>query len=105
MPTRHAEPIITCTAPQHSMENLLRNLPAQHREVILATFFRRRTTGEAALHLGLAPVVVKSRLYEAMRALSLTIATCRSDRAGPAHARSSPRRSDITSADDWHRRP
>ncbi|WP_433305461.1 sigma factor-like helix-turn-helix DNA-binding protein [Actinoplanes sp. CA-030573] len=35
------------------MELMLRNLPARHREVIVATYFGRRTTREAAHLLGL----------------------------------------------------
>jgi RNA polymerase sigma-70 factor (ECF subfamily) len=54
-------------------ELMLRNLPAQHREIIVATYFHRRTTREAAQLLGLAPEAAKARLYEAMRDLSLMV--------------------------------
>ncbi|MBL7252900.1 sigma factor-like helix-turn-helix DNA-binding protein [Paractinoplanes lichenicola] len=60
MPTRYADP---------PMEQLLLRLPARHREVLVATYFRGRTTDEAARVLGLPPRAVKARLYEAMREL------------------------------------
>ena len=53
-----------------SMEEMLHRLPARHREVLVATFFHRRTTTEAARSLKLPPATVKARLYEAMRELS-----------------------------------
>jgi RNA polymerase sigma-70 factor (ECF subfamily) len=65
------------------METMLRNLPAQHLEIIVATYFRRRTTHEAAPLLGLTPAVAKARLYQAMRDLSLMVATSHPDHAGP----------------------
>lgn len=52
------------------MEQMLRRLPARHREVLVATYFQGRTTGEAARLLGLPPASVKMRLYEAMRELA-----------------------------------
>ena len=76
MPTTNADPIANGETRPHPMESMLRSLPAQHREIIVATYFRRRTTDEAARSLGLAPAVAKARLYEAMRDLSLMIA-CR----------------------------
>jgi DNA-directed RNA polymerase specialized sigma24 family protein len=65
------------------MELMLRNLAAQHREIIVATYLGRRTTSEAAHLLGLTPATAKARLYEAMRDLSLMVATGRPDHAGP----------------------
>ena len=52
------------------MEQMLLRLSARHREVLVATYFRGRTTNEAAHHLGLPPESVKARLYEAMRELA-----------------------------------
>ncbi|WP_433375750.1 sigma factor-like helix-turn-helix DNA-binding protein [Actinoplanes sp. CA-142083] len=60
--------------PTSPTELMLQSLPAQHREILVATYFRRRTMGEAAQELGLAPAVAKARLYEAMRDLSLMLA-------------------------------
>ena len=54
---------------------MLRSLPAQYREIIIATYFHRRTTPEAAQLLGLPPGAAKARLYEAMRDLSEMVAT------------------------------
>ena len=71
MPTTDAD---TIEARHPSMQLMLRNLPAQHREILVATYFRHRTTSEAAEHLGLAPEAAKARLYEAMRDLSLMVA-------------------------------
>ncbi|MFI7547577.1 sigma factor-like helix-turn-helix DNA-binding protein [Actinoplanes sp. NPDC049599] len=53
---------------------MLQDLPAQHRAIIVATYFRHRTTREAALQLGVTPGAVQALLYEAMRELSLMVA-------------------------------
>ena len=60
---------------------MLGSLPAQHREIIIATYFRGQTTLETARLLGLAPGTVKVRLYQAMRDLSDMVATGWPDRA------------------------
>jgi RNA polymerase sigma-70 factor (ECF subfamily) len=73
MPTTHAGPAAGTEAPRPSTEELLQRLPAQHREIIVATYFRRRTATEAARLLGLPPAAAKARLYAAMRDLSLMI--------------------------------
>ncbi|GAA0471417.1 hypothetical protein Ade02nite_34810 [Paractinoplanes deccanensis] len=75
---------------------MLRHLSDPHREIIVATFFGRRTTGEAAELLGLAPEEAKARLYEAMRALTSMVATCPCRRPGPV-----PRRSPVSFASVW----
>jgi RNA polymerase sigma-70 factor (ECF subfamily) len=67
---------------------MLRNLPDHHREIIVATYFGRRTTNEAARLLGLHPARAKIRLYQAMRDLSDMVAAERPDRARPNTARS-----------------
>jgi DNA-directed RNA polymerase specialized sigma24 family protein len=74
MPTTHSDPVAGRETPQHPMELMLRHIPAQHREIIVATYFSRRTTREAALSLGLTPVVAKAQLYAAMRELSIMVA-------------------------------
>ena len=74
MPTRHAEPFTVRETRPPPMEIMLRSLSAEHREIIVATYFRRRTTREAARALGLAPAVARARLYQAMRDLSLMVA-------------------------------
>jgi len=62
---------------------MLGSLPAQHQEIIIATYFRRRTIREAAGQLGLAPDTARARLYEAMRDLSDMVATRWPGRVGP----------------------
>jgi DNA-directed RNA polymerase specialized sigma24 family protein len=52
------------------MDVMLRGLPAQQREIIVATYFRGRSTGEAARLLGITPAEVKARIYQAMLELS-----------------------------------
>ncbi|XVU28233.1 sigma factor-like helix-turn-helix DNA-binding protein [Actinoplanes sp. CA-054009] len=59
------------------MESLLRDLPEPHREILVATYFRRRTPQEAAEALGLPQAEVKARLYEAMRTLSSVVSHSR----------------------------
>ncbi|WP_308200921.1 sigma factor-like helix-turn-helix DNA-binding protein [Actinoplanes sp. M2I2] len=83
MPTRHADPIGHRTDQRPQMELMLRQLPAQHRDVLVATYFSHRTTHEAARLLGLSPEAAKFRVYQAMRALSDML----SER-GPAPVRS-----------------
>ncbi|WP_305782464.1 sigma factor-like helix-turn-helix DNA-binding protein [Symbioplanes lichenis] len=84
MLTRQARPV-TSEAPPTArrgtpLETMLQRLPDQHREVLVATYFRGRTTREAAQVLGIAPATVQVRLYEAMRDLSSMLATDRATR-------------------------
>jgi len=51
-------------------DQLLRSLSPHHRKILVATYFHRRTTREAAHRLGLTPEAAKSDLYHAMRDLS-----------------------------------
>lgn len=75
MLTRHADPPTVGETPHlPPMELVLRSLPAQHLEILVATYFRGRTTREAARELGLAPADVTARLHQAMRALSRMVA-------------------------------
>jgi len=66
MLTRHA----TAREIGQSPMALVLHLPAQQREIIVATYFSGRTTREAAWVLGIAPAVARARLYQAMRDLS-----------------------------------
>lgn len=86
MPTRNADPITDCDTRQPPTTLMLQCLPAQHREIVVATYFRGRTTLEAARLLGLSPAAAKDRLYHAMRDLSLMVAVSRPDHAGPRRA-------------------
>jgi RNA polymerase sigma-70 factor (ECF subfamily) len=65
------------------MELLVRDLPAQHREILVTTYFRHRTIDEAATLLGLTPETAKSRLYQALRDLADRVATGRAEIAEP----------------------
>jgi RNA polymerase sigma-70 factor (ECF subfamily) len=63
---------------------LLQSLPAEQREIIIATFFQRRTTDEAARLLGLAPDAAKALVYQAMCDLTAMV-TIASGPPVPAH--------------------
>jgi RNA polymerase sigma-70 factor (ECF subfamily) len=52
----------------------LESLSAEHRAVIVETYYRGRTVAEAAGVLGIPPGTVKSRCYYALRALKLALA-------------------------------
>ena len=73
MLTRHAEPVIAEEAPRRPAEEMLLRLPAQHREILVATYFHGRTPQEAAKALGITPAVAKARLHQAMRDLALML--------------------------------
>jgi RNA polymerase sigma-70 factor (ECF subfamily) len=51
----------------------LRALSADHREVLVETYFRGKSVAEAASALGVPPGTVKSRTYYALRALRLAL--------------------------------
>ena len=70
MPTTSADLVGDRETQRPPVQTMLGSLPAQHREIIIATYFRHRTIGEAAGQLGLTPGAAKARLYEAMRDLS-----------------------------------
>jgi RNA polymerase sigma-70 factor (ECF subfamily) len=51
----------------------LASLRAEHREVLLETYYRGRSVKEASEILGIPPGTVKSRTYDALRALKLAL--------------------------------
>jgi RNA polymerase sigma-70 factor, ECF subfamily len=52
----------------------LESLSAEHRAVIVETYYHGRSVAEAAAVLGIPPGTVKSRCYYALRALKLALA-------------------------------
>lgn len=80
--SRPAEEMTVGEARRPPMELLLQSLPAQPREIIIATYFSGRTTREAARVLGLAPATATARLYQAMHELSRMVAGDGPDDAG-----------------------
>ncbi len=52
----------------------LHALSAEHRAVIVETYYRGRSVADAARVLGIPPGTVKSRCYYALRALKLALA-------------------------------
>jgi RNA polymerase sigma-70 factor, ECF subfamily len=51
----------------------LADLSAEHRSVLIETYYRGRSVAEAATVLGIPPGTVKSRTYYALRALRLAL--------------------------------
>ncbi len=51
----------------------LSSLSADHRQVLVETYYRGRSVAEAAAVLGVPPGTVKSRTYYALRALKLVL--------------------------------
>jgi RNA polymerase sigma-70 factor (ECF subfamily) len=56
------------------LTDALDSLSREHRAVLVETYYRGRTVGEAAGVLGVPPGTVKSRCYYALRALKLALA-------------------------------
>ena len=77
MLSEQAETLTVAGTRRSEMDLMLRSLSAEHREILIATYFQGRTTREAARELGLAPADARARLYQAMRGLSLMVALCR----------------------------
>lgn len=55
------------------LADALGRLSAEHRAVLLETFYRGRSVAEAAEALGIPPGTVKSRTFYALRALRLVL--------------------------------
>jgi DNA-directed RNA polymerase specialized sigma24 family protein len=84
MPIRHARSVGGRETRKPPVDLLLQSLPAEQREIIIATYFHRRTTPEAARLLGLAPDVAKTLVYQAMSDLSAMVTIATSPRV-PTH--------------------
>lgn len=55
------------------MAEALRSLTANHREVIIETYYQDRSVAQAAERLGIPPGTVKSRLYHGLRNLRVAL--------------------------------
>ena len=55
------------------VEEALRRISVQHREVLVETYYRGRPYAEVAADLGIPEGTVKSRAYYALRALRLAL--------------------------------
>jgi RNA polymerase sigma-70 factor (ECF subfamily) len=76
-PRRHRAPTADRESPHVPLEAILRDLPADHREILVATLFRRQTTRQAAQQLGITHEDVRRRVYHATRELTAVIGATR----------------------------
>jgi sigma-70-like protein len=85
VPTPHDTPRTHRDAGGPPIETVIRGLPASHREILVETFFRRRTPQQAARRLGIAPSEARALLYEAVQQLAALTGrhgTCRAFLSG-----------------------
>ena len=64
----------------YPIEAIVRALPPEHREILVATYFRRQTTRQAARHLDISPEEARRRVYHATRELTAAVVAARIDR-------------------------
>jgi DNA-directed RNA polymerase specialized sigma24 family protein len=55
------------------LDTAVRKLPARHRAILIATYFRREPIDQAARRLGISTTDAKARLYHAMRDLAAAV--------------------------------
>jgi RNA polymerase sigma-70 factor, ECF subfamily len=55
------------------VEEALRRLKPEHRQVLVRTYFGQRSGGELAVELGIPEGTVRSRLFYALKSLRLTL--------------------------------
>jgi RNA polymerase sigma-70 factor (ECF subfamily) len=55
------------------IEEAMRRIGEQHRQVLLQTYYRGRTYAEVATELGLPEATMKSRVYDGLRALAVAL--------------------------------
>jgi DNA-directed RNA polymerase specialized sigma24 family protein len=79
----------------YPIEAILRALPPEHREILVATYFRRQTTRQAATQLDTTPEDVRRRVYHATRELTAAVVAARINR---------PDELPPTNPDRWRRR-
>ena len=64
----------------YPLEAILRALSPAHREILVATYFRRQTTRQAARQLDLTHTDARRRVYHATRELTAAVAAARMTR-------------------------
>jgi DNA-directed RNA polymerase specialized sigma24 family protein len=62
------------------LEAILRDLLPADREILVATYFRRQTTRQAAQQLGITHEDARRRVYHATRQLTAVIGAARHNR-------------------------
>ena len=62
------------------IEEILRDLPAAHREILIATYFRRQTTRQAARQLDITHEDARRLIYQATRELTAAVVAARHNR-------------------------
>jgi DNA-directed RNA polymerase specialized sigma24 family protein len=62
------------------IEEILRDLPPAHREILVATYFRRQTTRQAAQQLNITHEDARRRVYHATRELTAAVVAARKSR-------------------------
>jgi RNA polymerase sigma-70 factor (ECF subfamily) len=67
----HAQTVVESMTVPRAVDGL----STEHREVLVEIYYRGRTVAEAAEFLGVAPGIVKSRPYYALRALRATMSS------------------------------
>jgi DNA-directed RNA polymerase specialized sigma24 family protein len=65
---------------RYPIEAILRALAPAHREILVATFFRRQTTRQAARQLGITDEDARRRVYHATRELTARVVAARMNR-------------------------
>jgi RNA polymerase sigma-70 factor (ECF subfamily) len=73
-PVAQGSSVASSAAESTEVAAAVRALAAEHRSVILETFYRRRNVPQAAHVLGVSADIVKARCYEALRELRLALA-------------------------------
>jgi RNA polymerase sigma-70 factor (ECF subfamily) len=78
---RHrAEPSAGQGTLAYPIEEILHALPPAHREILIATFFRRQTTRQAARQLNISHEDARRRVYHATRELTAAVTAARASR-------------------------
>ncbi|MEV6848603.1 sigma factor-like helix-turn-helix DNA-binding protein [Actinoplanes sp. NPDC051411] len=65
---------------RYPIEAILHALPPAHREILVATYFRRQTTRQAAQQLNITDEDARRRVYHATRELTAAVVAARLSR-------------------------